>query len=606
MSLGLNLNQPLGAFAPEPRHKSAGLAFLLSLLVPGAGQFYCGKNGRGGMALAFWLLGLIFCVAHPSTAIVGEALVVMLVLWIFSFLDAYFTAIEINQGQDEFVDEQNPRVAVALNLLTAGFGYFYLGERTKGLTLFIVVQVARFVVPSAGFWRISIGLVLIVVQLLVAGDAYRIAHRQLKQTLAGQQGLPVRSTTPASRLPLQVPVVLACFLPVGLLMLVVMGFVLGSTRSGKSQAVTTLNSRNGVERGANRPDPPQVRNETPVPVVDFPTAVQDVQRVQGKSDPGKEEIPNLTLDVRMLGAILNGRKVDASDAIVAHYFRAVALSMINTVHERDGEAMDISAARTARADLDKVIGARQILTYVPEVNRINAEFWAGSVARNQLHDEPLAYSYWEKCASDAHAGCMNILASARITGSGGQKVDLNEALALNTSVYNSGIKFQCAGAYSAMNIAEINYFTGVRRPGDDELEWTRKADGLLDQVEAMVSNRNVCQRAELEVEEFLFQLSRGHRDDNILQDAISRMDENSATTKAEIQFISGALDEAGFSAAVNSSKSQDERCSAYFDAMWYAELRGESEMAHRFDQKLVDIGKFHCGEGLVFAKKFKF
>lgn len=607
MSLGLNLNQPVGAFVPEPRHKSAGLAFLLSLLIPGAGQLYCGKNGRGGMTLAFWLLGLIFCVAHPSTAIVGEALFVMLVLWIFSFLDAYFTAIEINQGQDELVDEQNPRVAVALNLLTAGFGYFYLGERTKGLTLFVVMQVARFAFPSTGFLGISIGLTLVVVQLLVAGDAYRIAHRQLKETLGvAGEAQPDRSTAPASRLPVQVPVVLACFLPVGFLMLVVMGLVLGSTRSGKRQPGATLKSRNGAERGVSRPHSPQVYNDAPVPVVDFPTAVQDVQRVERKSEPGRDEIPNLKLDVRMLDATLNGRKVDASDAMVARYFRAVALSMINTVHERDGEAMDVSGARTARTDLDKIIGAKQILTYVPEVNRTNAEFRAGSVARNQLHDEPLAYSYWEKCASDGHAGCMNIMASARITGSGGQRVDLNEALALNTSVYNSGIKFQCAGAFSAMNIAEINYFTGVRRPGDDELEWIRKADGLLDQVEAMTSNRNVCQRAELEVEEFLFQLSQGHRDDNILQDALSRMDENSATTKAEIQFISGALDEVGFSAVVNSSKSQDERCSAYFDAMWYAELRGESAMARRFDQKLVDIGKFHCGEGLVFAKKFKF
>jgi hypothetical protein len=201
---------------------------------------------------------------------------------------------------------------------------------------------------------------------------------------------------------------------------------------------------------------------------------------------------------------------------------------------------------------------------------------------------------------------VNTMANARITGSGGQKVDLNEALALNTSVYNTGIKSQCAGALSAMGIAEITYFTGVSRPGDDVLEWTRKADGLLDQVEALGSNRNACQRAEIEVEEFLFELSRGHRDDNILQDALSRLDENSVATKAEIQFISGALDEAEFSSAVNSIKSQDGQCSAYFDAMWYAELRGEGAMARRFDQHLADIGKFHCGQELVFAQKFKF
>jgi len=607
VSLGLNLNQPIGAFVLEPRHKSAGLAFLLSLLVPGAGQFYCGKNGRGGMTLAFWLLGLIFCIAHPSTTIVGEALIVMLVLWIFSFLDAYFTAIEINRGQDDLVDEQNPRVAVTLNLLTAGFGYFYLGERTKGLTLFVVMQVARFAVPSSGFWGILIGLALVVVQLLVAWDAYRIAHQQVKAALARDAGQPVPDAAPASRLPVQVPVVLACLLPFGFVMLGAMALVLGSTRSGKHQPVATLKSPTAVESGVVRKSDPQpVLNDTPVQVVDFSTAVQDVQRVQRKASREKEDIPNLKQDARMLGATLNGRKVDASDAMVAHYYRAVALAMINGVHERDGEAMDESGARTARGDLDRIIGARQILTYVPEVSRTNAEYWAGLVARNQLHDEAAAYSYWAKCAADQHAGCMNIMAGARITGNGGQKVDVNEALALHTSVYNTGTKFHCAGALSAIDIAEINYFTGVRRPGDDELEWIKKADELLDKIESRDNNRNVCDRAEIGVEEFLFQLSQGHRDDNVLQDALSRLDENSATTKAVIQFISGALDEGGFSLAVNSSKSQDERCSAYFNAMWYAELRGEGAMARRFDQRLVDIGKFHCGEGLVYAKKFKF
>ncbi|HEY6368991.1 MAG TPA: hypothetical protein VIX37_00295, partial [Candidatus Sulfotelmatobacter sp.] len=493
-----------------------------------------------------------------------------------------------------------------LNLLTAGFGYFYLGEQTKGLTLFVAMQVARFVLPSTGFRGISIRLALVVVQLLVAVDAYRIAHRQVKEALARDVAQPVPDAAPASRLPVEVPVVLACLLPVGFSVIVVIGLVLGSARSAKRQPVATLKSRTGVERGVNRSSPQQLRNDTPVPVVDFSTAVQDVQRVQWKASPGKKEIPSLKQDVRILSATLNGRKVDASDAQVAHYYRALALSMINRVHDHDGEAMDVSGAHTALADLGKIIGARQILTYVPEVNRSNAEFWAGLVARNQLHDEPLGYTYWEKCASDAHAGCMNIMASARITGNGGQKVDVNEALALNTSVFNTGITFRCAGAYSAMEIAEINYFTGVRRPGDDELEWTRKAGGLLDQMEAAGSHGNACQRADLEVEEFLLQLSQGHRDDNILQDALSRLDEDSATTKAVIQFIAGALDEAGFSSAVNSRKSQDERCSAYFDAMWYSELRGEGAMARRFDQRLVDIGKFHCGEGLVFAKKFKF
>ncbi len=606
MSLGLNDNLPIGALAPEPRHKSAGLAFGLSLLVPGLGQFYCGKTARGGMTLGFWLLGLVLCFAHLSTALVGQALVGMLVLWIFSFLDAYFTAIEINNGQDDQVDVQNPRVAVTLNLLTAGFGYFYLGERTKGITIFVGMQVARLIFPATGFWGISISLALLVVQLLVAEDAYRIARRQVKEALGPEPAQPTQNAASSSRLPVQVPVALACLLPLGFVVLVVIGLVLGSTRSEKRPAVASLKNRVGLGPAQNGSDRSYPGNDTPIPAVDLPTAVQSVQRIQRKAVRGRDEIPNLKQDVRLLSATLSARKIDASDAMVAHYYRALALAMINMAHEHEGEAIDVSGAQTARADLDKIIGAGRVLTYVPEISIPSAEYWAGIVARNQLHDEPGAYSYWEKCASNAHAGCLNNLASARITGAGGEKVDVQEALKLHTSVYDSGLRFHCAGAFSAVTIAEINYFTGVRRPGDDELEWTKKAEGLLDHLETAENNRNVCQRAGIEVEDFLFQLSRGHKDENILQDAISRLDDDSASTKAVIQFISGAIDEAGFDSAVNSSKSQGARCSAYFDAMWYAELRNESAMARRYYQHLVDIGKFHCGEELAYATKFKF
>ncbi len=206
----------------------------------------------------------------------------------------------------------------------------------------------------------------------------------------------------------------------------------------------------------------------------------------------------------------------------------------------------------------------------------------------------------------AHAGCINNVASARITGAGGQKVDVQEALGVHSIVFSSGVRYHCAGAFSAMGIAEINYFTGVRRSGDDELEWTRKAEGLLDQLERTQNERNVCHRVEFEVEDFLFQLSRGHKDEDILQDAVSRLDDDSATTKAVIQFISGAIDETGFDAAMRSSKSQGDRCSGYFDVMWFAELRSEDAMARRYYQRMVDIGKFHCGENLVYAAKFKF
>ena len=98
----------------------------------------------------------------------------------------------------------------------------------------------------------------------------------------------------------------------------------------------------------------------------------------------------------------------------------------------------------------------------------------------------------------------------------------------------------------------------------------RVAQGTADQVglgefadalQAAIAIETVVERRRGEVDEFLFQLSRGHRDDNILQDALSRLDDDSSTVKAVVQLFSGAIDETGFDAAVNLNKSQSERCS---------------------------------------------
>jgi TM2 domain-containing membrane protein YozV len=118
LNLGRSDDRPVAAFVPEASRKSAGRALALSLLVPGLGQFYCGKTGRGWATLGFWLLGLLFAFSTRA-GLKGTGIMVISVLWIFWFLDAYFTAIEINRRPDTQLG-QNPRVAVTLNLLTAG------------------------------------------------------------------------------------------------------------------------------------------------------------------------------------------------------------------------------------------------------------------------------------------------------------------------------------------------------------------------------------------------------------------------------------------------------------------------------------------------------
>ncbi|HEX8817665.1 MAG TPA: hypothetical protein VF753_19395 [Terriglobales bacterium] len=602
MSLGLNDEFVPGRQPPQIRHKSPGLAFLFSLLLPGAGQFYCGKTGRGRVTLGFWVAAVLLCFSRQP-AWVGMGSMVAFVLWVFSFLDAYYTAIEINAGEDEQVDVQNPRVAVALNLLTAGFGYFYLGERVKGIAFFVGMQIFRLVTPRVtGYTGGVVSLAVMFVQLLMGADAYRIARAQLKAALGSQAEPEPGSVKPASRLPAFVPIGIAGLASAGFFALMIFGLALSAARPGARGAGAGWNRGSAASRTffPQRSSPTGTRTG---PATDLASAVSEVQRIERKTDRMTDDINSLQQDAKLFTSVLERSGSNADDVVVAYFFRAEAYRLINSIHLQQDESVDTSVALKAIGDFNRVIASNHP-SYIPAANVTNAQFYAGHIARNHLRNYDQAYQYWEKCAFSGHGGCMAIMANAHVTGEGGQKIDINEALDMHTMVYNTGIRFHCAGARSALSIAEIIYFTGVRRRGDDELEWVKKSDALTDQMSAAQNEKEACGRAYAGAEEFLFELSRGHRKPGILLDAEGRVEHQAATTKALIELLGGSISREQFEATVQSAISERDRCQAYFGAMWHAELTHEKDAAHRYRQKITDIGDFQCGLEQVYAKKF--
>jgi len=199
MSLGLDQSPLTLPDNAKPAPKSAGFAFLISLVVPGAGQTYCGKSGRGVLTLLAFAGGVVLSVvgfsvetSSGSDQIAGIGVMVAFVLYVFSFLDAYYVAREINAGTDWLVDPNNPRVATTLNLLTNGFGYWYLGKRNKGWIAFLVLGILMRGLSRAmgdSPWT----TLLLLIPLAMALDAYRIAHRQIEEQRA--------ASPPAARSP---------------------------------------------------------------------------------------------------------------------------------------------------------------------------------------------------------------------------------------------------------------------------------------------------------------------------------------------------------------------------------------------------------------------
>jgi hypothetical protein len=71
----------------------------------------------------------------------------------------------------------NPRVTAILNLLTKGFGYFYLGDRGKGIACFLAMSaVQALLLLHANVWTQVLAISL---QVAVALDGYRVARERL-------------------------------------------------------------------------------------------------------------------------------------------------------------------------------------------------------------------------------------------------------------------------------------------------------------------------------------------------------------------------------------------------------------------------------------------
>ena len=238
----IGLAGPAAEFAPVKR-KSAGLAWLLSMVLPGLGHFYCGLKLRGALVMGFSVAGMaVFWTSIAAQAAgrgsdqtaFGSAFLALPVLYVFGFLDAYFTAREINRGIDPTLVD-NPRVASVLNLMTRGFGYFYLGERVKGLVVFVGVGLAQMLMPMmlGGGPTVAnaVSLAAMALSFAMGIDAYRIGRRSFEAQIAG---MDLHAEAPPSRLPVVVPLI-AGGIVIGLLVLIIVAGMM-ATALGVGQA----------------------------------------------------------------------------------------------------------------------------------------------------------------------------------------------------------------------------------------------------------------------------------------------------------------------------------------------------------------------------------
>lgn len=304
---------------------------------------------------------------------------------------------------------------------------------------------------------------------------------------------------------------------------------------------------------------------------------------------------------QQISALIAKDTLTPKEKAAAYFFRGYARAYITNLQYLEGKKADELLIRQALSDLDQVIADG--IEYPQLGARISeALYVAGSVAATD-RSFSRAYAYWEKCAALDHAGCLNIMAEARLTGQGNQKVDFRAAIDYHLEVFNTGTRYHCAGAYSAQRIAAIGYFTGTATPQGDEVYWIKKAVDLLDQLAAASNSAQGCELSGVLIDEFLYQLSRGDRQDALLDEASAKPTLDANSTNAVVGLLSGRLSQTGFSSAMALAKTDLLKCSGYFRGMWYAQIIKRQDLAQNYYQQLQRTP--NCGTELLFARKFK-
>jgi len=325
--------------------------------------------------------------------------------------------------------------------------------------------------------------------------------------------------------------------------------------------------------------------------------------IRARYEPGpdhKRTITELNELAQQISALIEKGTLTPRENAAAYFYRGTARVQIMNLQYFAEKKIDEPVGRQALSDLDKVIADG--IEY-PQLGASTSEalYAAGSVAE-MLHSDSRAYSYWEKCATLDHAGCLNIMANARLTGDGHQKVDYHAAIDYHLKVFNTGTRYHCAGAYSAQSIAAIGYFTGTATQQGDELDWIKKALDLADQMKAENKKTAGCELSGMFIDEFLYRLARGDRQDALLDDASAKPTLDANATNAVIGLLSGRLTPNGFPSAMGLAKTDLAKCSGYFRGFWYAELIKRHDLAQNFYQHILQPG---CGTELLFARKFK-
>jgi hypothetical protein len=258
---------------------------------------------------------------------------------------------------------------------------------------------------------------------------------------------------------------------------------------------------------------------------------------------------------------------------------------ITAAEKRANGKIDRALGQEALTNLDIVLARNED---IPEwrVTVAEANYAAGGTVSALDGPTELAQRYWNACAKLGHPGCVNNVASILLDKPAPSDDNIRNALDLHAQVVATGTRALCAGQFSAETMAKLMHFTGIRRPGDDEVKLLDAAQAFYRQLQESSHAKDPCDGGRIGVDQYMMQLDRGEQHESLL-DEVQRISD-SEPWRLIAGYLQGKVSETQFAGKIASTKT-GWACQLHFYAAWKATQNSERQIAQAHYQALLKL-----------------
>ena len=277
--------------------------------------------------------------------------------------------------------------------------------------------------------------------------------------------------------------------------------------------------------------------------------------------------------LKILKASVTGGENDDIGIATIYYIGEIEADLTSDVEVRGGK-IDRALAQEALTNLDIVLAHNRD---IPEwrVSIAGANYLAGDTVYAMDGASDLAMGYWNACARLGHAGCVNNIANELLDKPTPSDDDIRSALGLHAGVVKTGIERHCAGEYSAVTMATLMHFTGIRPPGDDEIKLLDTARNLYHQIQEATHVKDPCNGGRIGIDQYMMYVDRGEHHEILLDDVMRTT--TSPFWQGIAAYLAGKVSDAEMTALAD--KYPNRSCGLRYYLAWRLEQNGDGNAA---------------------------